>query len=678
MFKNFRHQSLLKTIFFLVALTSSSIVFANDLELDSAKNTHKLQAVTVSGQRLTNTRVALPVQVITASDIVKLNATNVADVAKNFTGITIKDYGGIGGLKTISVRSLGAQHTAVAYDGITLNDTQTGQIDLGRFSLDNVESISLSNGQPDDLFQPARMYASGAVLSIITKTPRFNENRTFQGQASVKVGSFGFINPSFSINKKISKLLTLNLNSEYLSSEGNYPYTMYYGGANDSTARKRRSSSDVRSFKNELNAYFLLQEKEKLNLKLYYLDGERGLPGATIQYREDNKARLWDKNFFTQVHYENKNNEKINTQFSGKYSYFANTYQNISINLPNGIQTDDYWQKELYGTGSILFKPTKELTVSSAIDASWNSMYTNIARFPLPERLTILSVVAAKYSRSQFELSASLLHTYTHEWVKTGISSADRSRFSPTLAVMWQPFPEKNIGLRAFYKDVFRVPTFNDLYYVRMGNPLLRPEKIKQFNIGMIVNNKLFSFLKNASFSTDVYYNNVTDKIIAKVKENLFVSTMINMDKVLIYGAYVNFKCSAMLSSNTELKFNAGYTFQRAFDATPRSKTYGNQIVYTPFHSGTSSVSVCTNWLELGYSGCFSGERWHEIETSIKSNRMDAYADHSLFALKNFEFKSCRLLVKAELLNILNTQYSIVNNFPMPGRCFRVSISTQF
>lgn len=657
---------------------SSILVFADDLELDSTKNTHKLQAVTVNGQRLANTRVALPVQVITASDIVKLNATNVADVAKNFTGIIIKDYGGIGGLKTISVRSLGAHHTAVAYDGITLNDTQTGQIDLGRFSLDNVESISLYNGQPDDLFQPARMFASGAVLSIITKTPRFNDNRTFQGQAAVKVGSFGLFNPAFSINKKIGNSLTLNLNSEYLSSEGNYPYTMYYGGANDSTARKRRSSSDVQSFKNELNANFQLHEKEKINLKLYYLDGERGLPGATIQYHEDNKARLWDQNFFTQVHYENKQNKKIHTQLSGKYSYFANTYQNRSINLPNGIQTDDYWQKELYGTGSVIFKPTNELSFSSSVDASWNSMFTNIARFPLPERLSLLSVVAAKYSCSQFELSASLLHTYTHEWVKTGTASADRSRFSPTLSVMWQPFSEKNIALRAFYKDVFRIPTFNDLYYVRMGNPLLRPEKIKQFNIGIIVTNQFFSFLKNASFSTDVYYNNVTDKIVSIPKENLFVWSMINMDKVRIYGVDVNFKCSSMLSSNTELKFNAGYTFQRAFDTTSGSKTFGNQLIYTPFHSGTSSVSVRTDWLEVGYSGCFSGERWRAIETNIKSNRMEAYADHSLFAFKNLEFERCKLMVKAEVLNILDTQYSIVSNFPMPGRSFRISLSTQF
>lgn len=100
------------------------------------------------------------------SELKALNALQVSDAVKHFAGVTVKDYGGIGGLKTVSLRSLGAQHTTVSYDGIAVTDCQTGQVDIGRFSLENVDRLMLSNGQNDQIFQPARLFASAGVLNI--------------------------------------------------------------------------------------------------------------------------------------------------------------------------------------------------------------------------------------------------------------------------------------------------------------------------------------------------------------------------------------------------------------------------------------------------------------------------------------------------------------------------------
>ena len=102
--------------------------------------------------------------------------------------MTVKDYGGIGGLKTVSIRSLGAQHTAVGYDGITLTDCQTGQIDIGRFSLDNVDRLSLNNGQSDNIFQPARFFASAGILNIQTLTPLFTKGKKTNIAGAFKTG----------------------------------------------------------------------------------------------------------------------------------------------------------------------------------------------------------------------------------------------------------------------------------------------------------------------------------------------------------------------------------------------------------------------------------------------------------------------------------------------------------
>lgn len=92
-----------------------------------------------------------------------------ADAVRRFAGANVKDYGGIGGLKTVSIRNMGAAHTAVSYDGVAVSNCQAGQIDIGRFSLDNVSMLSLAIGQSEDLLQSARLYASAGVLGIETE-----------------------------------------------------------------------------------------------------------------------------------------------------------------------------------------------------------------------------------------------------------------------------------------------------------------------------------------------------------------------------------------------------------------------------------------------------------------------------------------------------------------------------
>ena len=92
-------------------------------------------------------REVIPVKELSGERLQRLNSHNVADALRYFSGIQIKDYGGVGGLKTVNIRSMGTNHVGVFYDGIELGNAQNGTVDLGRFSLDNMESVTLYNGQ---------------------------------------------------------------------------------------------------------------------------------------------------------------------------------------------------------------------------------------------------------------------------------------------------------------------------------------------------------------------------------------------------------------------------------------------------------------------------------------------------------------------------------------------------
>lgn len=155
--------------------------------------------------------------------------------------------------------------------------------------------------------------------------------------------------------------------------------------------------------------------------------------------------------------------------------------------------------------------------------------------------------------------------------------------------------------------DIFRVPTFNDLYYQRMGNTSLKPEKATQYNAGLTWSGdfSIFSFL---SLSADGYYNRVKDKIVAI--PTMFVWKMMNMGEVSIGGTDVNFLAEIPLFEKMEAQVQANYTFQKAIDITSETaKTYRHQIPYTPEHSGMVALSLQNPWVNAGYSVTLVGDQ---------------------------------------------------------------------
>lgn len=90
--------------------------------VDSTKTYH-IEEVSVSAQRIR--KEVIPVQMLAGEELQKLSVHSVADAIRYFSGIQIKDYGGIGGLKTVNIRGLGTQHVGVFYDGVQLGNAIT-------------------------------------------------------------------------------------------------------------------------------------------------------------------------------------------------------------------------------------------------------------------------------------------------------------------------------------------------------------------------------------------------------------------------------------------------------------------------------------------------------------------------------------------------------------------------
>jgi outer membrane cobalamin receptor len=305
---------------------------------------HELEEVRVTDRfRTSVVRSATPLQVTNKDEIARKGYQDMGDVVRRFSGVSVKDYGGIGGLKTVSVRNLGANHTAVSYDGVVVGNTQAGQIDIGRFSLDNVETVSLAIGQEEDIFQPARIFASGGVLGIRTQIPYLDNGRKHELHVQVKGGSFGMLNPSVRYSQRLSKRLRVSVNGNYLRADGSYPFRLVNG--NNTTHEKRRNS-DIVSWQAEGNLYGEFKDSSTLNVKAYYFDSERGLPGAVILYNPYHNERLWDKLFFAQAQYKKALSARWDVAAQLKYNYSWNKYENVDVKYEGGRQIDRNTQNE--------------------------------------------------------------------------------------------------------------------------------------------------------------------------------------------------------------------------------------------------------------------------------------------------------------------------------------------
>ncbi|KAA6341398.1 TonB-dependent receptor [termite gut metagenome] len=623
-------------------------------------------------------KVAAPIQILSKEQLNKLNAFQLSDAVKHFVGVTVKDYGGIGGLKTISLRSLGAGHTAVGYDGITLSDMQTGQIDIGRFSLENIAQLSLNNGQSDNIFQPARFLAAAGVLNIQTTAPTFVEEQNIHVRSSLKTGSWGLLNPSVAIEGKLNERWMLATSGEFTSTDGRYPYILHYGNDTDSTSHEKRKNTEVQTWRAEAGLFGNFSDKEQWKLKAYYYQSARGLPGAATLYYDYASQHLWDKNTFLQSYYKKELSRRWVFQTSAKWSWNYQRYLDPDYKGMGGETENSYYQQEYYLSASLLYRIGSHLSFSLSSDGSINAMNANLTNFAQPARYAWLTAMAGKYANEWITATASLLNTFVHEETRLGTDAGSHRKLNPYAGISLKPFAGEEWHLRAFYKNIFRLPNFNELYYSETGNKNLLPENTTQYNVGITYEKEISNHIPYVSITADAYYNKVSDKIIAIPTKNLFIWSVVNLGEVDIQGLDATAHISLQPLQKVGLDLSGNYTYQRALDVTDiDGKTYRHQIAYTPRIAGSGQAGITTPWVNISYTYLFSGKRY-VLGQNTPENRINGYADHSLSANREFTFGKLKASFTIEALNFLNKNYEVVRYFPMPGRSVRIGVKTVY
>lgn len=678
-----------------------------------------------------------PVQTITSSELQLLGITSVGDAAKRMAGVQVRDYGGIGGLQTVSVRSLGACHTAVSYDGIVVSNMQAGQIDVSRYSPSNIRQLSVAIGQGSDLMQSARHYASAGILSIESRGIDWTSPQPWQLKVNAKTGSWGLFTPSLQYSQRLSSQTALTFDANMVRADGVYPFTIQNGRYKE---HHKRYNSDILSGQGEVNL-FHRWDKNELSAKVSYYNSKRGLPGVVILYNSDAEERMWDESCFAQMVWKSQLAPRLALNARLKYAHTWSKYEDYNVKYQGGKLTDIARQNEYYASATIGYDLGWGWTTALAEDFSIGDLRTNVVSQPNPTRYSSQTAWSLRWKWQRWQMDGNLVGTYISEKASkedkgsSGSSSsinaripADRKRISPSVAMNYRLLADETLYFRAMMKSTYRVPTFTDMYYLHIGNTNLKPENATEWNLGVTWAHQFRGkSLRNPArgislqATLDTYYNKVTDKIVAF--PTTYVWKMVNFGRVEIKGVDATLSLGVPMGEKMALDVDASYTYQYAVDKTDSKKSYyRHQLPYTPRHSGNVSAVWSNPWVSVGWQMQAVGERWSMIQCT-EEYRMKAYQEHTFTLSREFSLgkrkkntesgngsrenalnekaseesalygnaseestlnrnasrrdfsRGSVLKLSFSLLNAFNKQYEVIKYYPMPGRSWQATAS---
>jgi len=660
-------RTTLKTVNGIILTAFFVLVFAGSSY--GQQDTIQLKEVEVLGIKPEiSTSSPNPIQQITLKKLDVIPSASVAEAIRNFSGVVIKDFGGVGGLKTVMIRSLGSNHTGVFVDGQKGSDAATGQIDLGKISLQDISNIQLSIGQPEFDLKPASMYSFASILEIKSKEPDFNGSKSVIN-LSAKAGSFGAFNPAISVDSKLTNDITSGIRLNYNTANGKFPYKIHNGAT---TSELMRDNSDLETLNIQFRTQIVLRDSSIMKVKATWFHSDRGLPGAVILYNPHSSQRLENRDFIAGVQIENNKRAPMRTLSSAGFTSTRLVYIDPDFQNQSGGLRNEYNQQEYYLSEVIGFPIESKLNLSFATDLFINKLKTNAYSVNEPLRITSLNAGTIQYDHKGLEVQGSLLMTLARD-IRKETDRKDYFRLSPAVSILHILTHDHSLKARFMYKSIYRMPTFNDLYYTLAGNNSLNPEKASLFDLGILYSKSLN---KNTGLNVKVdgFINTVEDKIVTIPTQNLFIWSTQNIGRVNIKGVEVYAGMIKHINQQWSIDISGNYTYQNASDVTDKNKeNYGHQLAYIPYETAGGIATVYFQNFGLGINTLFNGYRY-TTGYNANDNFLESWITTDLTLSWQKKIQKREYRIKIEAANLLDKQYEVVRGFPMTGRAFYINL----
>ena len=565
--------------------------------------------------------------VVSRTDTIKVQSnSSIEDLIYSLPGLGLGDYGGAAGLKSVSLRGLGSAQTAIYIDGVRVGNVQSGQADLGFLDFAGAGTAVVD-------------YAQNSI-SFNTAKPVFGDS-DFNGRLRLGAGSFGTWNPRLGLSYRFSDRMSLSAQLAYDRSKGNFSYG----------EGQTRTNADLSQLKAGADLFGVL-DKGEWHAKAYYNKAERGIPGSTT-YPSDDRQK--DENYFLQGSLRKSFNSLYTLNLSAKAARDDMYY--------HSSWGDNYYkQSEFQLNSTHRFHLSGILSATLGLSANYDKLSSDSYT---ASRTSVFSSAGLTLRTSR--IKADLILDYDI-WADAGQKT--RSALSPSFDLRYEL--GRSLSLVGFARRAYRVPVFNELYYVGFGNPELKPEDAFLSDLGLEWHPASRNGLEyGAKF--DLFYNLLKDKIIsAPSEEDPNIWYPYNVGKVEALGTDLSLFAGKQ-GRRWMWRLDAKYSWQNAVDISEGSYNYGLQVPYIARHSAVLSA-------QAGYRSWKARLNW-----KLRSGRRDSYGELpswnslDLDLSRGFSFgKRCGMEVVLSARNLTDCRYEAVRYYPVPGRSFIAGVEFKF
>ncbi len=614
-----------------------------------------MEEVMVTGKRGRALTWELPVsaEVVSKKDMERYNTVTTADAVRPLAGSYVKNYGNMAAIKYLSIRGSSSEQVLILNDGVRMNSPLSGGYDLSGLPLDAIERIEFVRNGLSSLYGAD---AAAGVVNLISRAPD-NDGR-MMGSLTITHGALGSNFYRLHAGQKFNSI-SYFVSGGYYKSEGDYEYSTT-DPVSGKEVTERRENADF--YLRELfgKVAWDVSAYSKLYVSTEWSEAERGVPGSDNYPSPE--ARQFDTTGRYQLGYSARPGARL--QLQGQL--FLNQ---LKIHY---LDPNPFWPMDTNNKGTMMGGQaqadlnyelfTLTLGGNYYIDKSEGNSIgeqqrANTALFGQSE--VKLRTIFGKHNFSLTLLPSVRFDSYDDfgEVVspKFGFLLAKNSRSRMVFRA--------NIGLS------FRAPTMNELYWpadmFSVGNPDLEPERVVNIETGALFTAAVAGELK---FEVNYFKKNAKDLILWDMDPVTWISSPANVRKAEIEGQEVHLKWRPLWGS-TLVQFN--YTHMSAINKSEVAGLKGKKLHYRPEHSanivlGHTIGPVAVNGVAHYMSSSFADE--------ANTLRLEGYALADANVSLRYRLFNFTWLLRLEVDNIFDKSYYVLNQYPMPGRLWRVSL----
>ncbi len=650
-----------KLIFILLAISALPLW---------AQDPQELPEVVVTAGRMETGILESP-GFVTAIPVDPSLIQNVAEIIENQAGLSVKDYGLEGSLKTVSIRGSKAEQVLVLVDGVRLNSARDGGADLNLIPEANIERIEILRGGASSLYGAD---AIGGIINIITKKPS-------DFALNFKISNTSYIPHTASevYEGMVTKAVDANFLDLVDAQKVEVSGSGLIGGLGISAGGTfiRAANSFVwndtkylMDWRRSINAA-LLSGTGFLGVLFPLLGGEVDLKGTILASDKGLPGRLADTGYnppYWTITSDAKQTD-LKATFNAGYrneAFFADT---------SVLDLKSFFKYRNLGYTDPPLSSSSHGELSFGLDASheyrwdWITAVYGIA----VSYETVESTEIGKHDRFNGAGFVSVPVTFFDALTVTPSIRGDwfsdfGGAFGWKLSAVWMPLESFAVKANGAYS--FRAPTLNDLYWPAdpwtAGNPNLKPETAYTADLGLSCN------FGTVSANIAGFLRYAMDEITWAPDPVTYTYMPLNIGLTFIPGI----EADIMIKFFERFFLNGNYTFTYSFlldDGSGHTLTFADnrRSPNVPIHKGGFSVGYADEENKVTVTGEAVSERFvNTANTQIVEGYFVLNVGYQRKFGKN-------VTANIELKNLLNAEYQIMAGYLTPPLSLHTGISVQ-